>query len=111
MATEPDFHGSHGKDGFSYGLSAENGGKVFLGAHDVANGEQKGTSDSSSRVAFCIVFKLEPAGVEKNHGEASPSARVAVVLAGCHVNGQASSGTVILRTISLWRARGLSASR
>ena len=42
---------------------------------------------------------------------ASPSARVAVVLAvGAMLNGQASSGTVILRTISLWRARGLSVS-
>ena len=38
---------------------------------------------------------------------ASPRARVAVVLAvGAILKGQASSGTVMLRTISLWQSKG-----
>ena len=79
---------SHGKNGFSYGLSGGNGGKIFLGAHDVANGEQKSAADGSSGVTFCIVFKLEPAGVEKNHGEGIAECKGSGGAGGgCHVKG------------------------
>ena len=82
------FGGGHGKDGFTDGLSGGNGGKVFLGAHDVAYGEQKGAADGSSGVTLCIVFQLEPAGVEKDHGEGVAEGEGGGSTGGgCHIKG------------------------
>ena len=51
---------SHGKDGFTDGLSGGNGGKVFLGTHDVTHGEKKGTSDGPLRGGVEHSLPVEP---------------------------------------------------
>ncbi len=61
--------GGHGKNGFADGLSGGDGGESVAGSHDIADGEEQGAADGAAGVALGIVFELEAAGVEKDHGD------------------------------------------